>query len=184
MIIALAGRRIDAPNADSARFPAANEPIVAARLQAAFRKAGARVLVCAAACGADLIALEAASRLRMKRHVVLPFAAEEFKQRSVVDRPGNWGPRFDRAVKEAQVTVLGLGPEDPDAFPRTNIAIIEHAAALGARTAFVVWDGKSRGATDMTDHFRREALARRMRIVEVKTLSASETDIPTISRPA
>jgi hypothetical protein len=184
VVIALAGRRIDAPNADSPRFPAAREAKVAARIEAAFRKAGARIVVCSAACGADLIGLEAAARLRMERHVVLPFAAEEFRRTSVVDRPGDWGFRFDRVMNAADVTVLGLEPEDREAYRKTNIAIVEHAAALGGTTAFVVWDGKSRGASDMTEHFRNEAVARRMRIIEIQTLSASETDNPAFSRGA
>ena len=182
MTIALAGRRIDAPDADSPRFPAKNESAVAAQVEAAFRKAGASALVCSAACGADIIALEAAARLRMERHVVLPFAADEFRQTSVVDRPGDWGRRFDRVIEDSDVVVLGLDREDPEAYRKTNIAIVEQAAARGGTSAFVVWDRKSRGAGDMTEHFRVEAAARRMRIVEIATVSGSETDNPAIRR--
>ena len=48
------------------------------------------VLVCSAACGADLIALQAAGRVSLRRRIVLPFEPSRFRDSSVVDRPGDW----------------------------------------------------------------------------------------------
>lgn len=77
-VIALAGRRIDAPETKSARFPLSNVPIVRERLAALLAAEHAEALVCSAACGADLIALAEAERLGLRRRIVLPFRQSAF----------------------------------------------------------------------------------------------------------
>src|ERR1700688_1274520 len=101
-VIALAGRRIDAPDTDPPRFPLENVPIVRERIAALLSAEHAEALVCSAACGADLIALTEAERLGLRRRIVLPFPAKRFRETSVTDRPGEWGPLYDRLIKEAQ----------------------------------------------------------------------------------
>ena len=59
-VIALAGRRTDAPDAANVRFPPANVDIVKERIRRHLERLTARTLVCSAACGADLVALDAA----------------------------------------------------------------------------------------------------------------------------
>lgn len=170
MIIALAGRRIDASDAEPARFPAENVDLVSARIETEFRNHHSTTLVSAAACGADLIALEVAGKLGLRRVVVLPFSAEEFKQTSVVDRPGDWGEMYDRVIKESEIVLLGFSQEDDEVYPRTNTAIIETALSHGPTSAFVVWDGRSRGDSDVTAHFLSEARQRHLPVVEITTL--------------
>ena len=170
MVVALAGRRIDAPDADAPRFPAANEAAVRARIEAVLQENGATVLVGSAACGADLIAQEAAIRLGVQCHVVLPFSIEEFREASVTDRPGDWGPRFDHVIHPAHVVLLGFDREDEEAYRKTNVAILDEAASLGETTAVIVWDGQSRGSSDYTAHFRSEAASRRMPVIEIRTI--------------
>src|SRR2546430_1964757 len=67
-------------------------------------------VVSSAGCGGDLLAQETAGALPLHRKVVLPFGRAEFRQRSVVDRPGEWGPRFERLMDalEPQGNVLIL----------------------------------------------------------------------------
>jgi hypothetical protein len=65
-VIALAGRRIDAPDAETPRFPLAAVPFVREQLDALFADRGATALVCSAACGADLVALDAATELGLR----------------------------------------------------------------------------------------------------------------------
>src|SRR5689334_16384562 len=101
-IIALAGRRIDTPDTDPPRFPLGGVPLVRRRLAELFRVERATALVCSAACGADLVALEEAERLGIRRRIVLPFPPERFRETSVVDRPGDWGSAFDRLVAAAR----------------------------------------------------------------------------------
>src|SRR5438270_11295822 len=112
-VIALAGRRIDAPDAKATRFPLDAVPLVHQRLRELFRQEQADALVCSAACGADLIALDEAGRLGIRRRIVLPFAPDRFRETSVIDRPGGWCPLFhplmDEAGKAGQVVVLDAG---------------------------------------------------------------------------
>ena len=79
MVIALAGRRIDAKGAETPRFPEANMPRVAAEIRATLLRNKAQAVVSAAACGTDLIALEAAKALGLRRRVVLPFSRARFR---------------------------------------------------------------------------------------------------------
>ncbi|HEX3684419.1 MAG TPA: hypothetical protein VHU83_17925 [Bryobacteraceae bacterium] len=176
MVIALAGRRMDAPDAKASRFPPQNEALVAARLRRFFEGQQAAALVCSAACGADLLALEAAGALNLRCRIVLPFPPSRFRERSVADRPGDWGQRYDRLLAEViDVIVLDYPEHDPSTYARTNGAILDNAAALSAELhqpagAAVVWDGQSRGPDDVTAQFLIEARARFGRVAEILTL--------------
>jgi hypothetical protein len=166
MVIALAGRRIDAPGADTPRFPATNVAAVRARIRVLLTERAAQALVCAAACGVDLLALETAEALGMRRRIVLPYTRGRFRETSVVDRPGDWGERFDAIIDAAEVSrdliVLGYAEGDETAYLATNTAILEQATMLAGQLhdtagAAVVWDGVARGEDDVTAAFLREA---------------------------
>ncbi len=178
MIAALAGRRIDAPGARAERFPLENVPSVCERIRAVL-SSGTRVLVCSASCGADLIALDEAGKLGIRRRVVLPFAREPFREMSVADRPGDWGPVFDGLMDQAETTcdivVLPCDPTDADAYAAANAAILDEAERISREIseqvrAVVVWDGKSRGDDDLTAAFRDEAKRRGYPVTEISTL--------------
>lgn len=164
-VAALAGRRIDARNANDLRFPLTESEHVARKLLLRFRHEHVKHLVCSAACGADILALEAARELAIPATVVLPFAPHHFRKISVTDRPGNWGERFDRLVEAASdrddLIELGLAPGDERAFIATNHRIIQAALALGfnRKLAFVVWEGRTRGKDDLTAEFLNLALS-------------------------
>jgi hypothetical protein len=100
-VIAVAGRRIDAEDAETARFPLANLPLVRERLTAYLAARGATRIVVSAACGADLLALEAARAAGLPRRIVLPFDRKTFRTTSVTDRPGDWGRLYDALLAEA-----------------------------------------------------------------------------------
>lgn len=97
-VVVLAGRRTDAATAATKRFPLSNVPFVKQHLHRLFQTEGFTMLICAAACGADLLALEVAGELGISTHIILPFAPELFRLTSVVDRPGDWGPRYDQLI--------------------------------------------------------------------------------------
>jgi hypothetical protein len=102
MVIALAGRRVDASDATQKRFPAENASAVKRQIRDFLQSNDASALVCAAACGADILALEAAGELGLRRRIVLPFDKATFRASSVVDRGGDWGERYDRVVSEVE----------------------------------------------------------------------------------
>jgi hypothetical protein len=179
-VVALAGRRVDAPGARQVRFPPRNAPVVENGIRKCFQK-GVRVLVCSAACGSDLLALGVANELGLRRRIVLPFARALFRETSVADRPGDWGERYDRALNEVErqrdLVILGYEQSDPAAFARTNAAIVDEALRIARQEgklaqALVVWDGKSRGSADLTAQFLDEARGKGMPILEIRTLTS------------
>jgi hypothetical protein len=179
MVIALAGRRIDSPDTTESRFPAQQAILVQERIRKLLKHNDATDLVCSAACGADLLALEIAGKLGIRRHIVLPFARDIFRRTSVSDRPGNWGERYDCVLDEVErdgeLVLLGLSEDGPAAFATANITILERAIKLARKDGqpllgVVVWDGRSRGHDDLTEQFLNDALDRHLDIVQVSTL--------------
>jgi tetratricopeptide (TPR) repeat protein len=177
-VLAIAGRRIDAEGAQQKRFPSANEALVAQRLRTMMVATACRAVVCSAACGTDILALESAGELGLERRVVLPFARTRFRATSVTDRGEAWGPRFDRILEQvASRDVVELGPVDDDsqAYAAANSDILAEAVTWGAESgwhplALLVWNGFSRGATDVTNGFRKLAEHRKLEAISVSTL--------------
>jgi len=161
-VLALAGRRIDAEGADPARFPLSQVEAVRRRLNSLMVEQQIGAVVCSAACGADLVALEEAGKLGLRRRVVLPFAKARFRETSVVDRPGDWGEVYDRVIAdvEARGDLIELPPragDENDGYRAANEAIIREAETIagpGERIAAIVWEGSSRSRSDATEDFR------------------------------
>src|SRR5581483_141947 len=185
MIVTLAGRRIDPQNAPVVRFPLEVSSTVRTHLQTLLKELGATMLVSSAACGADLLALEAAGELGLRRRVILPFAPEKFRAASVTDRPGDWGRLFDEIIADVRrtgdlVLIEDEEKEDEEAFLSANRAILDEAQKLAPRRnskiktsqgrhilAVIVWDGQPRGELDLTLDFANEARARSIPVAEV-----------------
>ncbi len=182
MTVALAGRRIDAPGAAPARFPPSAVPAVRAALRTLFEAEGARALVCSAACGADLVALDVAGELGLRRRVVMHTAPSAFRDASVVDRPDpahDWGALFDRIVGEveAQGDLVILDAEPGTAgYVAATEALYREAERLsdGTPLAIVVWEGATRGPGDLTARFADGARTRGWPIAEVPTLPQTD----------
>lgn len=165
-VVALAGRLPDAPDADARRFPAANVSRVRTRLKTILDPAKTVRLVCSAAAGADLLALDVATETDLRRHVILGTEPAAFEARSVAERAGPWIDLFDRLVvtPSKSMTLEILSSVQPEDDRAVNQAILtrarESALAVGARpVAVLVWEGRSRGADDVTADFRDRAIA-------------------------
>lgn len=179
MIFALAGRRVDAPDASQQRFPAENAQKVKQQITDVLQTHDACAVVCAAACGADILALEAAEELGLRRRIVLPFDKATFRASSVTDRGGDWGERYDRII--AQVEAAGdlieftHDKDDDQTYFTGNLDILDQTQRLAQElktdaAALVVWNGESRGDNDVTGHFKQEAEACGMGVAEIKTI--------------
>ncbi len=178
-----AGRRIDTPGATPARFPLAAEPRVRAAAIAALREAAPALVVSSAACGADLSVATAADSLGIRHRLVLPFPPPAFRAASVSDRPGDWGPLFDRLLAKTPADVVVLDPPrtgwpDLDRAPyiAANERIMDEALRLAAATSpprplilLIAWDGASRGDGDITADLRSRALAAGAREIVIDT---------------
>lgn len=178
-VCALAGRRIDAAGQAESRFPLSRREDVSRRIRNFLVGQGVRVLVCSAACGADLLALEQAGELGLRRRVVLPFDASKFRETSVIDRPGDWGPLYDAVLAEVQqagdLVVLGAVCSDTDAYEAANEAMLVEVSRLcdqdGRESlAVAVWEGASRGGGDATASFLAKAEAKGIATREIMTL--------------
>ena len=185
MIVALAGRRIDAEDADAMRFPADQIKRVREEIKRFFIVNNPDWLVCSGACGADLIALDVAIELNMSAKMVLSFDADTFRSTSVTDRKGNWGILFDSIYDElnekANVIILNFTKDDKDAYEKTNVAILKTADALfkekqnfdptsAKKVAIIIWEGKPKESNDTTDHFRQLAIKGDYAIEEINSL--------------
>jgi hypothetical protein len=180
MILALAGRRVDAVDAKQHRFPSRPENVemVRKRIRSLLQSQGAVVLVSSAACGADLLALVEAGSLGLRRRIVLPFDRDKFRATSVTDRPGDWGLLYDQALNEVEEhqDLLVIQPSSDDkAYAEVNHAIIDQALSLGQEfrlpvVAALVWDGKSRGEDDLTEEFGVYARSKSVPVIDVMTL--------------
>ncbi len=145
----------------------------------------ATVLVSSAACGADLLALEIAGKLGLRRRVILPFRPERFREACVIDRPGEWGALFDQVIADVQrngdLVLLDEKEVEKETFLSTNRVILDEAQRLvpqsASRTdvseskvlAVIVWDGQPGKGVDITLDFANEARARSIPVAEVFT---------------
>ena len=177
MIVALAGRRVDEPGANEKRFSPENAEMVKQRIREVLKAEKATALVSAAACGSDILALEAAGELGIRRRVVLPYDKVTFKHSSVIDRPGDWGERYDRILAEVDDKgdlIVDDYDQDEESYFAANHDILDQAEELAEETgqqvsAVVVWNGLARGEEDVTGHFLEEAKQRGMKVIEINT---------------
>jgi hypothetical protein len=142
---------------------------------------GAVALISSAACGADLIALEVAEELDMQRRIVLPFEPGRFRDTSVSDRPGSWGPLFDHFIDAAKtgddlIVLADTAVSDAAAYASANERIVREAAACARAklppirmVAVVVWEGAPKDGDDATMDFRTLAASAGFESREVLT---------------
>jgi hypothetical protein len=173
-VVVAAGRRVDAPDAQTARFPPSNVDAVRQKIGAFFAHEKPSALVSSGACGADLLALQVAGERHMKRYMVLGADVAEFRKSSVTDRPGNWGNLFDQAIKASKVEVLKV-PDGQEGYLETNLKLLDRAQAVAKQAettvvALVIWNEQSRGSDDVTDHFLQQAKQRNIPVTQISTL--------------
>jgi hypothetical protein len=173
-VVVSAGRRVDAPDTSSPRFPASNVDSVRKKVREFFAHESPGAVVCSAACGSDLLVLEAAAAKNVQRYVLLGAEPAVFRKESVTDRPGNWGEMFDEVMKSANVEVLKL-PSGQEGYVQTNLDLLNRAQALAKElgtgmVALVIWNEQARGADDVTAHFLEQARQRKMPVTEISTL--------------
>jgi broad specificity phosphatase PhoE len=180
VIVAVAGRRIDADDA-TPRFPLARRRTVARQIDRALKQLGATAVVSSAACGADLLALDAARKRGIEQYIVLPYRRDWFLVDSVLDRRGRWRELYETALKAAYNLVTLRQPRhSEESYRVVSDRIIDEALHLARQESpenpaanlavLVVWEGGSRGEDDMTDYMLRRACEVGGRVAQVITL--------------
>jgi len=173
-VVVSAGRRVDADDAATPRFPVQNVPAVRAAVEQYLRQQRPVAIVASAACGADLILLHAAQNDQIPRYILLPSPPEEFRKSSVTDRPGDWGTIYDDVLRDSSVEVHEV-PSGQEGYLEVNNRLLDKAQALADElgtsvAALVIWNLESRGDDDVTAHFLREAGQRNLPLSEISTL--------------
>lgn len=102
-VVIFAGHMLDRPGRPSPRFPAGWENEVKAAIRERLLRLNGRLGYGAAACGADILFLEAVLELGGEIRLVLPCETGEFCRKFVEVAPGgNWKERFQRLVGSAK----------------------------------------------------------------------------------
>ncbi len=131
-VIAFSGHMIDRPDRSAARFPAGLEPKVAAALRETIARLGPSIGYAQAACGADILFLEAMQQAGMQTQIVLPCAEADFVEASVSFAGAGWRSRFERVLGGATRVVLAT----EEAYLGDEV-LFEHAANLIQGMAFL-----------------------------------------------
>jgi len=124
-VIAFAGHMVDLPGRLAPRFPVRLVPQVQAAIRDEFARFREPVVFTSAACGSDLLLIEAALAHNAEVNIVLPFDRDDFIRTSVAVGGDEWIARFDDALARAHRVVMAteegyLGDE----------ALFTHAAML------------------------------------------------------
>jgi hypothetical protein len=147
------GHMIDKPGRPVPRLPASLEDALRAAVRQQVERVGSVAAYGSAACGSDILYLEALRAAGVETHVVLPFAPEEFLRSSVNCGAGDWGPRFERALAAADsVTVASdhcaRGSTAPYEYANLIVSGMARlrAKVLGSElVGLAIWDGQDAG---------------------------------------
>ena len=131
-VIAFSGHMIDRPERASPRLPAALELRVAGALREKISRLGPSIGYAQAACGADILFLEAMQGAGWQTQIVLPFARGDFVETSVGFAGATWVDRFERVLARATRVVIAT----EEAFLGDDV-LFEHAANLIQGMAFL-----------------------------------------------
>ncbi len=170
-VLAFTGHMIDAEGRERSRFPAGIEPAVRAAIDARLKAHPPLAAYGSAACGADLLCLEAVQSLGGEIHVVLPYPAAEFRRSSVEIGGADWAPRYDRLLESADsVTIASdhrasgsLAPFEYANLLVTGLAQLRSQVLETELRGLAIWDpaggGAPGGTASVVELWRRRGYA-------------------------
>ena len=150
-VLVFAGHMIDQPGRGKPRFPKELEPAVADAIRRHLDKADASLGYASAACGSDILFLEAMLARGGEIVVVLPYEHEQFIRDSVSVIPdGKWRVRFESVLKHATRVVIAstqrleIGGVSLDYANQLLIGLAKiRATQLETElSGLAVWDGR------------------------------------------
>lgn len=150
-VVLFSGHMVDRPGRDAPRFPPSRVPAVFAAIKDWLKGQSGLIGFSSAACGADLLFLEAIHELGGETHVVLPCDLDAFAEDSVeIAESGSWRERFDRQLATSRVVYASNSrPLEPGlAYEYVNDLIhglgLLRARDLGTDVlGLAVWDGRA-----------------------------------------
>lgn len=149
-VAVFAGHIIDRPGRPKHRFPTELEPAVAEAIGKKIQTVGAGIGYSSAACGSDILFLEAMLDLGGEIVLVLPYEREQFSEDSVnAIQSSRWRSRFERVLGRATRVITaskqhhGIGGVSYDYANQILLGLASiHARRLDTElAALAVWDG-------------------------------------------
>ncbi|MEM7346800.1 MAG: hypothetical protein AAF485_21370, partial [Chloroflexota bacterium] len=170
-VFLFSGHMLDEPNRSEPRFPAGMENEARENIQKALEALNAHnydlAITAGAACGGDILFIEACLERGMSVEVYLPFQEARFIETSVSFAGDDWVERFHRIRLDPNVTIhlqperLGDVPKGEDPFRRNNRWALYSTLGYGIERVrlVVLWNGKGGdgpgGTDDMVQDVRR-----------------------------
>jgi class 3 adenylate cyclase len=162
------GHMIDRPGRSQERFPQSLADRVAEEIRAWLDREDIRVGFSSAACGADLLFLEALLARGGETHVILPFDPRVFCESSVAIGGKPWVDRYERVLERSLVETVSDRPLKfgEVAYDHANQIIhglaIMHSDRLSTELRrLAVWDGQpgdgSGGTSDVVFQWQQSA---------------------------
>jgi hypothetical protein len=149
-VLIYTGHMIDMPDRQASRFPAHIESQIDEDIREKIARIGPAAAYGSAACGADILCLEAVLEHGGEVHITLPFPAEEFIQTSVArGDDDNWESRFEQVLDSAESITIASDHQATGStatFEYANLVFTGmgelRRRALGTSLiGLAVWDG-------------------------------------------
>ncbi|HXV98189.1 MAG TPA: hypothetical protein VEC93_07185, partial [Anaerolineae bacterium] len=167
-VFLFSGHMIDRANRPVPRFPAAMEKEAQERIEKALDKlkadANDLAIMPGAACGGDILFIEACLKRNMRVEILLPFAEADFIKESVAFAGDDWVTRFYNIRNHPNVSIqlqsdqVGPLPQGDNPYERNNRWALYSALIYGIdRIRFIaLWDGKGGDGPGGTGHMMQE----------------------------
>lgn len=167
------GHMIDAPGRASPRFPASREAEIRAAIEREIDSLDLKIGYSSAACGGDLLFIEAMLARGAEVNIVLPFAKVDFLATSVAFAGGGWVARFESALERASdvqfVTAeRHLGDDRLFGFANrfmSGLALLRARSFSSEPWLIAHWDGGEGLTGGAADAVARWPLPQQVRIV-------------------
>lgn len=148
-VVVFTGHMVDVQNRQLPRFPADRTQAVYDEIQTYLKDSGAKVGFASAACGSDILFLEAMLNLGGEVNIVLPSSRDSFIKTSVeFAQGGDWKSRFDRVIQRAKSVLTASEDIAGDvSYSYANIVLYglakSYARHIDANLiGLAVWDGE------------------------------------------
>ncbi|HEY9609473.1 MAG TPA: TRAFs-binding domain-containing protein [Allocoleopsis sp.] len=150
-VVVFSGHMIDQRSRPTPRFPPSLESKVYQAIRDRLYQLDARLGYASAACGSDILFLEAILELKGEAHILLPYDREQFTKDAVDITPdGNWVERFDRVTQKATKVIVASNHQQQEGevlYEYTN-RLLHGLAKMRAEQLdtevipLAVWNGK------------------------------------------
>jgi tetratricopeptide (TPR) repeat protein len=167
-VFLFSGHMIDDPQRPKPRFPPDMEAEARQKIEQTLDRRNANsydlAVTAGAACGGDILFIEACLKREMRVEVYLPFQEAKFVEESVSFAGGDWVERFHAIRLHPNVTFhiqpdrLGPVPQDENAFARNNRWALYSALIYGIERIrlIVLWNGQGGDGPGGTRHMVQE----------------------------